>query len=203
MAPLWGEVLRKYRSPAVVSSQPAQSRNRPMANRTAKPQPKKDVYDPERWGLSPDAVQGLGQALHDIWERYHDCFTTKTRDTSSLALVYLRGLLLLPNERNYANIARSVVGPQEDGQNLQQFMSDSPWPAHSVFARIQEEIAAQPALRGGVLSLDESADAKAGGHSAGAARQHNGRLGKVDLCQVGVALSYSHNNHWMMVDAEL
>jgi SRSO17 transposase len=176
---------------------------KPKAERPAKQQPKKDVLDPERWGLPQAAVQGLGQELHDLWERYHDCFTTKTRDTSSWALVYLRGLLLLPTERNYANIARCVVDPDDDGQALQQFMSDSPWPAPSVFARIQEDISRQRALRGGVLALAESADAKAGELSAGAARQHNGRLGKVDVCQVGVALSYSCPNFWAMVDAEL
>jgi SRSO17 transposase len=168
-----------------------------------KPQPNTDVYDPQRWGLPLAAAESLGQHLRDFWERYHDCFTTKTRDTSSWALVYLRGLLLLPGKRNCANIARRVVGPDDDGQDLQQFMSDSPWSAQPVFAQIQQDIALQPSLRGGTLSLDESADAKSGEHSAGAARQHNGRLGKVDLCQVGVALSYSTPGFWAMVDAEL
>ena len=40
-----------------------------------------------------------------------------------------------------------------------------------------------------MLILDESADGKAGDHSAGAGRQHNGRLGKVEMSQVGVFLS--------------
>jgi SRSO17 transposase len=40
--------------------------------------------------------------------------------------------------------------------------------------------------------LDESADEKAGGKSVGAARQYNGRMGKVDLSQVGVFLAYSN-----------
>ncbi|MBE0437653.1 MAG: transposase, partial [Methylomicrobium sp.] len=45
------------------------------------------------------------------------------------------------------------------------------------------------ALLGGndaVLLFDESAIAKKGEASAGVARQWNGRLGKVDNCQVGV-----------------
>ena len=45
------------------------------------------------------------------------------------------------------------------------------------------------ALLGGsesVLIFDESAFAKKGKASAGVARQWNGRLGKVDNCQVGV-----------------
>jgi len=43
--------------------------------------------------------------------------------------------------------------------------------------------------RGSVLLLDENADAKASPESAGAGRQYNGRLGKVDGCQVGVFLA--------------
>jgi SRSO17 transposase len=56
--------------------------------------------------------------------------------------------------------------------------------------------------------LDESADEKAGDQSAGAGRQHNGRLGKVDMSQVGVFLAYANLTHvnrpmWTWVDGEL
>ena len=54
-----------------------------------------------------------------------------------------------------------------------------------------------------MLILDESADAKAGLHSAGAARQWNGRLGKVDLCQVGVFLAFATETLWTWLDGEL
>src|ERR1700677_4234724 len=141
-----------------------------MTAAVACPEPALDTFDHERWGLPLPAVLTLGQRLHDCWTRYHNCFTTKTRDTSSLALVYLRGLLLLPKERNYANIARRVVGLHDDGQNLQQFMSDSPWQGPRVFAQIQQDICQRPELHGGILSLDESADARAGEQSAGAGR---------------------------------
>ena len=53
-----------------------------------------------------------------------------------------------------------------------------------------EQIAIETdALLGGsaaVLIIDESAFAKKGESSAGVSRQWNGRLGKVDNCQVGV-----------------
>jgi SRSO17 transposase len=159
--------------------------------------------DPQRWGLSLEAVHSLARQLYDCWDRFHDCFTTRTRDTSHFAHVYLKGLLLLPDERNYANIARRLIGPADDGQGLQQFMSDSPWAAQRVFAKIQQEISHDPTLRGGVLALDESGDKRAGELSAGAGRQYLGRLGKVDVGQVGVALSYSVEGFWAMVDAQL
>src|SRR4051812_43282031 len=82
-------------------------------------------------------------------------------------------------------------------------MSDSPWDSQRVFTRIQEEIRLDTGLRGGVLSLDESGDKRSGELSAGSARQYLGRLGKVDVGQVGVALSYSTDDFWALVDAEL
>jgi len=161
------------------------------------------LFDPQRWGLPAEAVLDLANRLQRSWERYHDCFTTKTRDTSPYGFSYLRGLLTMDTDRNYANIARRVIAPDDDGQNLQQFMSDSPWSSAAVFERIQAEIRAQPALHGGMLTLDESADERAGDQSAGAARQYLGRFGKVDLGQVGVALGYTHAGIWTLVDAEL
>jgi SRSO17 transposase len=161
------------------------------------------LFDPQRWGLPAEAVMDLANRLQRIWERYHDCFTTKTRDTSPYGFSYLRGLLTMETDRNYANIARRVIAPDDDGQNLQQFMSDSPWSSAAVFQRIQAEIRARPDLHGGMLTLDESADERAGDQSAGAARQYLGRFGKVDLGQVGVALGYTHAGIWTLVDAEL
>ena len=133
-----------------------------------------DVFDPERWGLPIEAVTSLADRLWQVWMRFRDCFKTKTRDPSAYAWVYLRGLLTMDTDRTFANIARRVIDPRDDGQNLQQFMSDSPWSAQAVVRQVQTEMAATPTLStGGVLLLDESADEKAGAKSAGAARQYN------------------------------
>jgi SRSO17 transposase len=62
------------------------------------------------------------------------------------------------------------------------------------------------ALLGGpesVLILDESAFAKKGRASAGVARQWNGRLGKVDNCQVGVFASLCRGDQASLLDARL
>src|SRR4051794_2044740 len=167
-------------------------------------EPTSDLFDPDRWGLPADAVASLAERLHALWTRFRPCFTTTTRDGSPYAWVYLRGVLTMPSKRTFANIARRIVAPTDDGQALQQFMSDSPWSAQAVIAQVQTDLAATPALlHGGVLILDESADAKAGLHSAGAARQWNGRLGKVDLCQVGVFLAFATDTLWTWIDGEL
>ena len=51
--------------------------------------------------------------------------------------------------------------------------------------------------------LDERADEKAGTHNAGASRQYNGRMGKVDVCRVDTCLTYANGGLWAMVDGEL
>jgi SRSO17 transposase len=55
------------------------------------------------------------------------------------------------------------------------------------------------------LLLDESPDEKAGTNTVGASRQHNGRQGKVDLCQVSTCLAYANLSAglWTLVDGEL
>jgi len=163
-----------------------------------------DVFDPCRWGLPEEAVTDLGNRLWGFWSRFRpSCFKTQTRDGSHHAWTYLRGLLGMETERNFANIARRVITP-DDGQNLQHFMSDSPWLGQAVTQQVQREIATTPGLRqGGVLILDESPDEKAGSKSAGAGRQHNGRLGKVEMSQVGVFLAFFKGVVWTWVDGEL
>ena len=162
-----------------------------------------DVFDPQRWGLPPEAVADLSDRLRRVWSQFRECFKTKTRDSSEYAWVYLRGLLTMETKRNFANIARRVIDPENDGQTLQQFMSDSPWSGQAVFDQIQAEIGRRPEVNGGMLTLDESGEERAGDQSAGAARQYLGRAGKVDMGQVGVALGYSRDSMWAMVDADL
>lgn len=164
----------------------------------------RDVFCPRRWGLPERAIPRLGERLREFWSRFGEQFKTKTRDPSEQAWVYLRGLLTMEGKRNFRNIARRVNGLSDDGQNVQYFMSESPWSARAVMDQVQEEIAATPGLRrGGVVILDESAVEKAGGKSVGAARQHNGRLGKIEMSQVGTFLGWTNGFLWTWVDGEL
>src|SRR6266705_1682150 len=160
------------------------------------------LHDPRRWGLSSEAIGTLGERLYAFWQRFRGCFKTCTRDTSGRAYDYLRGQLTMDGERNFANMARNMTG--DDGQALQHFMSNSPWAGQAVFGQIQAEIKATAALaQGSTLILDESADEQAGTHNAGASRQYNGRLGKVDLCRVDTCLTSANGGLWAMVDGAL
>jgi SRSO17 transposase len=156
--------------------------------------------------LSSDNSRELPEWLESFWQRYANCFKTKTRDTSEYAYHYLSALLRMQTKRNYTNIGRATGVP---GENIQHFMSNSPWSAQAVLEQVWQELKTTPGLeRGGVLLLDESADQKAGDKSAGAGRQHNGRLGKVEMSVVGTFLAYANLSHaerpvWTWVDGQL
>jgi SRSO17 transposase len=119
----------------------------------------------------------------------------------------MQGQMTMENDRHFAGIANNIESA--DGQALQHFMSTSPWAEDGVYEQIQSEISAIPELQqNGLLILDEYADEKSGVKSAGAARQYNGRMGKVDECQVAVALGYANWKVqpwpvWTLVDAEI
>lgn len=126
-----------------------------------------------------------------------------TRDTSDYAYHYLSAQLRLQDDRHFAGVARAT---HCDPQNIQHFMSNSPWDAQSVLKQVRHEIANTPALlTGSVLILDESAQEKASNHSVGASRQYNGRLGKVEMSQMGVFLAYANLdvNLWTWVEGQL
>ena len=161
------------------------------------------LFDPQRWGLPLEAVQNLAERLRSLWSRYHFYFRTRTADTSEYAYFYLRGLLTMETERNYTNIARRVIDLEDDGQGLQHFMSDSPWSVQPIYDQIQNEIGQRCELDGGMLTIDESGNKCAGSQKAGAGRQWLGRLGKVDMGQVGVGAGYYQNGVWTMIDARL
>jgi len=147
-----------------------------------------------------DEVSSLGERLSEYYDRFRKYMHTKTRDTSEYGLDYISGLLRMETKRNMANIGRKT---EMSGQNLQHFISNSPWSGTDLIMAVQQEIKGHPAFEKAILVLDESAEEKAGGHSAGAGRQHNGRLGKIEMSQVGVFLSLvtPQVNTW--IDGEL
>jgi SRSO17 transposase len=111
------------------------------------------------------------------------------------------GLLRIETKRNMANIARKTG---MNTQNTQHFMSYSPWSGSGLIADVQDDIKEHTEFQtGAMLVVDESAEQKAGEYSAGAGRQHNGRLGKIEMSQVGVfaALVTPRVNTW--IDGEL
>jgi SRSO17 transposase len=85
---------------------------------------------------------------------------TQTRDTSEYGLDYISGLLHLKTERTISNIARIAGVPE---QNMQQFITDSPWSGDDLIVVLQQDIGNHPHFQQeSMLLLDESAEEKAG-----------------------------------------
>src|SRR5579859_807371 len=150
-----------------------------------------------RWGLPSEAIADLSYRLQQFWRYFGQWTRTQTRDTSGYGLGYVSGLLRMKGQRTMAEIAREGnIG----AQNLQHYMSKSPWSGRALIEQVQEAIMDRPELAGGLLILEERADEKSGDSAAGVGRQHNGRLGKVDESQVGVYVAYTKDQHWTLWD---
>ena len=156
------------------------------------------------------ALQGLVDHLTDYVQDYEQVLKTETRDTSLLAEQYLSGLL--QTERGKGNIERMLeeVEIAGDGyQQVQHFVSDSPWDAREVMAKVARDTsslyASQPGYREEDVGyiLDESAHLKKGMQSVGVARQYAGVVGKVDNCQVGVYASLVWHSRTTLINTRL
>jgi SRSO17 transposase len=151
--------------------------------------------------LSLDGIAGLPERLREFHERFRRHMRTKTRDTSEYGFHYISGLIRMEAERNMANIGRKTDVAE---QNMQQFISDSPWSGRDLIGALQTDIGFREEFsEESVFLIDESAEEKAGSHSAGAERQYNGRLGKVEMSQVGVFLGLVNNGYHTWYDGEL
>lgn len=128
-------------------------------------------------------------------------FRVLTRDVSCQSQQYLRGLMQV-RRKNMERMAEVV--PDSDEQVLQHFLSNSNWDARAVVDQVAAEA---DGLLGGTaesaLLIDESAITKKGKKSVGVARQWNGRLGKVDNCQVGVYAALSRGRFSTLIDERL
>jgi SRSO17 transposase len=140
--------------------------------------------------MTPDEVRAAAEQLVDFHERFAPLFGKA--QAQDHAYDYIRGLMVCPERKSIEPIVL-LVG-HGDVSGLQKFVGAASWAYDDVMAEAQALFAdvLAPSAAGtpvGVVGvIDESSFTKKGAHSAGVARQHNGRLGKEDNCQVGVFL---------------
>lgn len=158
------------------------------------------------------ALQGLVDHLTEYLQGYEPVLITETRDTSLLAERYISGLL--HTERGKGNIERMLEEVAVDGggdgyQQVQHFISDSPWDAIAVMGQVATDTsklyASQPGYEEQEVGyiFDESAHLKKGTRSVGVARQYAGVAGKVDNCQVGVYVSLVWHSRTTLINTRL
>jgi SRSO17 transposase len=140
--------------------------------------------------MTPDDVRAAAEQLVEFHERFALLFGKA--EAQDHAFTYLKGVMCCPERKSIEPVALCVGNGQVSG--LQKFIAVAPWQYDDVQAEIQSAFADEmvPSAAGTPIGtvgvIDESAFAKKGTKSAGVARQHNGRLGKEDNCQVGVFL---------------
>jgi len=140
--------------------------------------------------MTPDDVRAAAEQLVQFHEHFAPLFGKEPAQIH--AYDYIKGLMVCPERKSVEPIALHVG--HGDVSGLQKFLGAGPWSHEDVMDEAQALFADElaPSAVGspvGVVGvIDESAFTKKGAHSAGVARQHNGRLGKEDNCQVGVFL---------------
>jgi SRSO17 transposase len=138
--------------------------------------------------MTPDDVRAAAEQRVHFHERFALLFGKA--QAQDHAYDFLKGLMVCPECKSVEPIALPVG--HGDVSGLQKFVGAAPWAYDDVMAEAQalfvDELVpwALCSPIGTVGVIDESAYTKKGSHSAGVARQHNGRLGKEDNCQVGV-----------------
>lgn len=152
--------------------------------------------------VSPhDPFASLAQRFMNFCADFSDCFRAARHDLSAKARGYVAGLVMKAPRKNMERMEEYVA--DYDYQAQQQFLSDSPWDHRQLLARVAQEV---DRLLGGadsMLLIDESGFSKKGNRSVGIARQWNGRLGKVDNCQVGVFAALSDGQRASLLDQRL
>src|SRR3954447_13657706 len=144
----------------------------------------------EHHSMTPDDVRAAAGQLVEFHDRFAPLFGKE--QAQDHAYDYVMGLMTCPDRKSIEPIAL-LVG-HGDVSGLQKFINSAPWQYDEVQSELQAVFDQQlaPSAAGSPVGIvgviDESASAKKGTHSAGVARQHNGRLGKEDNCQVGVFL---------------
>src|SRR3954466_4116682 len=140
--------------------------------------------------MTKDDVRAAAERLVEFHERFAPLFGKE--QAQDHAYSYVKGLMVCPERKSSEPIALNVGNGNVSA--MQKFVKIAPWDHGDIQAEVQAVFAEELVPTAGdspvgvVGIVDESGFSKKGDHSAGVARQYNGRLGKEDNCQVGVYL---------------
>jgi SRSO17 transposase len=148
--------------------------------------------------LTEEQVEDVGKRLEPFLRRYHPLFLRTEQRINAQHI--LEGKLTSLSRKTAEPIAHKVGVRREV---LQDFLGVSPWDDRLILAEIRNHVSEEWNDPNGVLIGDGSAFAKKGNHSCGVKRQHCGRLGKVENCQIGIFLGYGCRYGHTLLDHRL
>ncbi|MCP4152105.1 MAG: transposase, partial [bacterium] len=124
--------------------------------------------------------------------------------------LYISGLLKTEHSRRNIERLHEELDMDGDGyQQLQNFITDSPWDSRKVISAAARKTSDLYALQPGYTEadvsyiIDETAHLKKGKCSVGVTRQYAGVIGKADNCQAGVYSSQVWHNHTGLINCKL
>lgn len=132
---------------------------------------------------------------------YRHFFQNGKQNIAEHARSYLSGLVMEAPRKNIERMDEFVAGCSYEP--TQYFISESTWNHELVLDQVAVDASRLFGAAETALIIDESGFSKKGEKSVGVARQYNGRLGKVDNCQVGVFGALSDGVHSALIDARL
>jgi SRSO17 transposase len=128
-------------------------------------------------------------------------FQVGKHNVSTKALEYIQSIW--PSK--LSNLQRlSETGVCEDYNQLQHFISDSPWNAGELMDYVSQQAGSHLGSNKLIgLHIDETGIRKKGKHSTGVERQYCGNIGKVDNSQVAVYAALSQGDFATLIDSKL
>jgi SRSO17 transposase len=154
-----------------------------------------------RYSFQPLNLRAIAARFMCMCQDFSKHFRVGNRDVSNEARVYLSGLVMKAPRKNIERMEEYVEG--SDYECTQHFVSESPWSHREVLDHVARDVDTAIGGEESDLLIDESGFSKKGDKSVGVARQYNGRLGKVDNCQVGVFGALSDGARVSLIDARL
>jgi SRSO17 transposase len=136
--------------------------------------------------LTVEQVVEIGTRLEPFLQRYSPHFQRSEQRTHAQHI--LEGKLSSLSRKTSEPIAHHVGVRREV---LQDFIGSSPWQDDPILGELRQHVSEVWHDPNGVLTGDGSGFPKKGDHSCGVKRQHCGRLGKVENCQIGIFLGYA------------
>jgi SRSO17 transposase len=153
------------------------------------------------YSFQPSGLRAIAARFLSMCQVYSAHFHTTTRSVVDEARSYLSGLLMKAPRKNIERMGEYVE--HCDYESTQHFISESPWGYRSLIDHVARDVDAAIGGDQSVLDIDESGFTKKGTRSVGVSRQYNGRLGKVDNCQVAVFGALTDGQKASLIDTRL